>query len=482
MSQAGNINIRKQATISFAGNIVDTGISFLGLVAMAYVLGATGLGQYYLILAVVNVALFPITGLGQAVLKRGSEEPHDPAKIFGTGLSMAFLYVATIVVILAGIMISGVIPIRFGPNVIFAATTVFVTRAALTIQIDAYRGYGHTGYATLVDNAYGILQTILQLGVLVLGFEIFGLLAATTLATLVTVVGHYLVSVVSISRPQLSSARSLIAYGRWSVLSSGISTIYQRLPVLVLGFVGLDAAIGYYTSANRLLMLGSYVGGSLAPALMAKTSSQSGGETTGELFQEFRNVHHHVSILAVAFAFGSYALSEPLMATFFDMTDPLAATALVGLTFYHLIRTLTRVEYAFLDGLDMPELGTRSIAVGLVVQAVLIPVLLSLYEFIGIVIAIVLAHFVTLVIAQLVFWREFGTIPLPGGLIPQGVSGIVMFIVVEGVAGTLGIPSIFHLLAVIASGAIVYLGTLTVVDSGFREVAHVSFRDAREVL
>jgi len=40
MSQAEDINVRKQATLSFAGNLADTGISFFGLVAMAYILGA----------------------------------------------------------------------------------------------------------------------------------------------------------------------------------------------------------------------------------------------------------------------------------------------------------------------------------------------------------------------------------------------------------------------------------------------------------
>lgn len=478
MSKAGDINIRKQATISFAGTLADTGISFLGLVAMAYILGAAGLGQYYLILAVVNVALFPVNGLGQAVLKRGSEEGHDADEVYGTGLAMALLYAAFVLLVLAGIVTTDLVSIRFGPSIVFAAATLFVSRAVLNTQIDAYRGYGHTGHATLVDNVYGILQTILQLAVLALGFRIFGLLAATTVATLATVIGHYLVSVVSVSRPRLFVARSLIEYGRWSVLSSGVSTVYQRLPVLVLGYVGMDAAIGYYTSANRLLMLGSHVGGSLAPAVMAKTSSV----TSETMFDEFRKAHHHVSILAVALAFGSFALSDALMVTFFGMSDPLAAGALIGLAFYHILRTLTRIEFAFLDGLDMPELGTRSIAVSLAVQAILIPLSFSEYGFLGVVGAIVLAHFVMLMVGQTIFWAKFGTVPLPGGLLTQAVSGSLMFIVVEALAKVLGIPSVVHLLGIIGVGAVVYVGVLFVIDSGFREVVQSTVTDTKQTL
>lgn len=478
MSRAGSINIRKQATISFIGTLADTAISFLGLVAMAYILGASGLGQYYLILSVVGVALFPVNGLGQAVLKRASEDIHDADEVFGTGLAMALLYAIVIVFVVVGITTADIISIRFGSKIVFAASAVFVSRAILNTQVDAYRGYGHTGRATLVDNVYGILQTILQLGVLALGFEIFGLLSATAIATLATAAGHYFVSSVSVSRPRLSSVRSLNEYGRWSILSSGISTVYLRLPVLVLGFVGMDAAIGYYKSADQLLMLGSYIGGSLAPALMAKTSSL----TSEKMFEEFQNVHHHATILAVAFAFGGFALSDVLMLYFFDMSDPLAATALIGLAFYHIVRTLTRVEYAFLDGLNMPELGTRSMAVGLTVQAVLIPLLFLEYRFLGVVVAIILAHLVMLVMAQVIFREKFGTIPLPGGLITQGVSGSVMFIIVEALAGALGVPSIFHLLAIVAAGAVVYVGTLVTVDSGFRDVVQLTLVDAREAL
>jgi O-antigen/teichoic acid export membrane protein len=477
MSKAADINIRKQATISFAGTLADTGISFAGLIAMAYILGASGLGQYYLILAVVNVALFPVNGLGQAVLKRASEERHDASVVYGTGVVLALVYAAVVALATVGLVASDLVSIRFGTNIVLVAVTVFVSRAALNTQIDAYRGYGHTGHATLVDNVYGILQTIIQLGALALGLGIFGLLAATTVATIATFVGHYLVSVVSVSWPRLSVVSSLFEYGRWSVLSSGISTVYQRLPVLFLGFLGMDAAIGYYKSADQLLMLGSYFGAALAPALMAKTSSQTDNGSTESMFKEFKDTHHHVSLLAVAFAFGSFALADSLMTTFFDMTDPLAATALIILSFFHLVKTFSNLEYSFLKGLDMPELGTRSISVAFVVQAILIPTMFHFAGFIGIVTAIVISHTTTVLYAQAIFWNKFGMIPLPGGLFRQGLSGIIMFLAVEAAAIVIGISTVFHLLVIIALGGLVYISVLVFIDSGFRELAQSTLKD-----
>lgn len=481
MSQAGSINIRKQATISFVGNLADTAMSFLGVIAMAYILGASNLGRYYLILTVVNVALFPVNGIAKAVLKRGSEDTNDPSEVFSTGLVLAVLYCILVALIVFVARWIG-FPVQVSINVLLISMILFMSRSVLIVQIDAYSGYGHTGYATLVDNGYGILQTLLQLTVLALGFRIAGLLAATVIATVVTIVVHLLVSVVSISRPSVSTARSLFRYGRWSILSGGLSTAYNRLPILFLGYLGLEAEIGYYQAADRLLMLGSYVGTSLAPALMAKTSSRNSTGNADEMFSHFRQSHRHVSLLAVALAFGSFALSQPLMVTMFDMPSPLAAKALIVLTFYHIIGSLRHIEYSFLDGLDLPELNTKSIFVGLIIQAVLIPIMYSLYEFIGVLLSIVIAHFVTLLIAQVIFWNRFSTIPLPGGLLPQSVSGLVMFAAVKFFRSYVGISSVFVLVSVVAFGSIVYFSTLLLIDLDFRALAKSVFYDVtREI-
>jgi O-antigen/teichoic acid export membrane protein len=195
------------------------------------------------------------------------------------------------------------------------------------------------------------------------------------------------------------------------------------------------------------------------------------------MFKEFKDTHHHVSLLAVAFAFGSFALSDSLMTTFFDMTDPLAATALIILSFFHLVKALSNLEYSFLKGLDMPELGTRSISVAFVVQIILIPIVFQISGFIGIVVAIVISHTTTLLYAQVIFWNKFGMIPLPGGLFKQGLSGIIMFVTVEAVAMMVRISTVIHLLAIIALGGLVYITVLTLIDSGFRELAQSILKD-----
>lgn len=481
MSQAGNINIRKQATISFAGNLADTAMSFLGLIAMAYILGASDLGRYYLILSVVNVALFPVNGIAKAVLKRGSEDSNDPSEVFSTGLVLSVLYCVLIALIV--FMLRGFdIPVQLSLNILLISLALLVSRSVLIVQIDAYSGYGHTGYATLVDNGYGILQTLLQLSILALGFGIAGLLVSTVVATVITIVVHLLVSVISLSRPSLSIARSLFQYSRWSVSSAGLSTVYNRLPVLFLGFLGLEAEIGYYQAADRLLMLGSYVGASLSPALMAKTSSKTSMGSANEMLSDFRESHHHVTILAVALAFGGFALSEPLMLTMFDMASSLAAEALAILTLSHIIKSLTRIEYTYLDGLDLPELNTKSTFASLLVQSILLPIMYSHYGFIGVLLSIVISQSVSLIIAQIIFWERFSTIPLPGGLLTQSVSGLIMFVAVKLLRSYVGVSSVFVLVLIVVFGSIVYFSTLLTIDPTFRSLAKSVFQDFKRAI
>ena len=91
------INIRNQASISLAGNFVDAAISFIGLVVFANVLGADGFGKFYVLLAIVKVCLFPIAGIGQSIMKRGSERGLDPAVFLGGGLTYGGAYAVIVV-------------------------------------------------------------------------------------------------------------------------------------------------------------------------------------------------------------------------------------------------------------------------------------------------------------------------------------------------------------------------------------------------
>jgi len=273
----GFINVRNQAAISLGGNLADAAISFGGLVLIGNILGASGLGKFYVVLAIIKVAQFPVEGIGQSVMKRGSERGLDPATFLGTGFVLGGAYLLVIASAVGALYAIDPGILQYDVWIVVAALAVFASRIGFLIVLDTFRSHGQTGYATLVDNALGISETFLQAGLLVVGFEVAGLLAGTAITTVAASLAVLAVTGIEVGRPDLDALRSVWAFARWSVVTSGLGTVYDRLPVIVIGIVLGEAAAGVYTSARRLLLLGSYVGGSIAPALMVRASTSGGG-------------------------------------------------------------------------------------------------------------------------------------------------------------------------------------------------------------
>ncbi len=473
MSEDSSISIRDQASLSFAGNVIDAAISFLGLIAFAYVLGADGLGRFYLILSVVQVALFPLRGVGQAVMKRGSEAGMAPNEYFGAGLTVGGLYVSSVVAGVVGLY-------RFNPellgvpvDVLAAAASVFGVRALLILCIDTYRSYGKTGRATLVDNAMGIVETVLQVALLAAGLEITGLLAGTSIAGVFVGGGVFRFTPVGLAAPTRLHVKRLLSFAKWSVTNSGVSTLYDRLPVIVLGAIATEAAVGYYSSANRLLMLGSYVGGSVAPALMVKVSTKSSGSDSSNPFADLENASQYVAVLSIALAFGALAMPSALMTTFFgpDFSSVTAAQALVALSLYHVVNPFTTIAYSYIDGIDIPSYGAKATTVALVVRASVVGLFGGLYGLLGVIAAVIVSHLVLAAIAEFVIYRHGGGFVVPTKVVKQVASGALMYLIVSRIADTVALDSWVPVVLTVWVGGVVYVLSLLVADGRFREMS-----------
>ena len=475
----GIINIRDQASISMAGTLLDAAISFGGLILFANVLGANGLGKFYVLLAVVQVLLFPVQGVGQSVMKRGSERGHDPAEFLGGGLVYAACYAALVG---AGVVTALVVVpslLRYDATALAAAFSVLGSRIIFLLLLDAYRSHGQTGFATLTDNALGILETAVQSALVLLGHGVVGLLAGTTLATVTVSAALLAVTGITVGRPSRDTLGSIWEFARWSVVTSGLGTVYDRIPVLVAGFVLGNTVAGYYTSAMRLLMLGSYVGGAIAPALMVRASSTMATAGREKRLVDLRLSMQYASVLAVPLMFGSFALPRALMVTIFGSTFVGAGSVLIGLSLYHVANTYDTVTYSFFDGINRPDYTTKATAVSLAVRAVAIGALLAEFGVMGIVAAVVVSHAFHLAYAQVFLADEFGRPVVPTGVAYQFASGLLMWGVVEAVARFVPIVSWAHLVVVVGVGALCYGVGLSATDAQFRQISGAILSEAR---
>lgn len=469
------INIRNQATLSMIGTFLDAAVSFTGLVFFANILGAGGLGKYYVLLAVVKVSRFPIGGIGQAVMKRGSERELNTARFFGGGITYCVVYVIICGILLLTIAFIHLELLPYDPTLVGTTFSLFIVQLFYHLSLDTYRSYGKTGYAGLVDNLLGILETGLQVALLLTGFGVFGLLLGTTVMTALVTAGLLIFSTVTIGRPDLDVLRSIWRFGRWSVITSGLANVYGRLPLLLIGaLLGNDIA-GYYTSANRLLMLGSHVGASIAPALMIRASASNSSDDD---LSDLRLGMRYATILALPMFFGSLALSNALMVTAFGPTFAGTGPVLVGLSIYHVVNTYDTVTFSFFNGINKPEIPTKATAIALTFLAVGSSIALLNIGLLGVVAAVVFAHVVRVLIGEMVLQEMFGRVIIPTSAVRQIAASVPMFFAVVGLNQYIAITGWFRLCIIVGAGAVVYSAVLLVLDEYLRGMVRTIFSEA----
>lgn len=462
------INIRNQATVSMLGTFLDAAVSFLGLILFANILGAGGLGDFYVLLAIVKVSRFPLGGIGQAVMKRGSERELSTAKFFGGGIvyGIAYTTICGIAVLTIALIDIDIFP--YSPTLVVTAFCLFVVQLFYHLSLDVYRSYGKTGYAGLIDNILGILETALQVGLLLAGFGVFGLLIGTTVMTTLVTVGLLILSTVTVARPDIKVLRSIWRYGRWSVITSGLANVYDRLPLLLVGaFLGSNVA-GYYTSANRLLMLGSHVGSSIAPALMVRASAS---DSSAHNLSDLRLGLQYTTILALPMFFGSLALSNTLMVTAFGPTFAGTGPIIIGLAIYHIVNTYDTVTFSFFNGINQPEKSTKATAIALGVLSVGSAVAVLHMGILGVVTAVVFAHIIRVLVGEFMIREGFGRVVIPTGTVYQLAASIAMFVVVVGLNRYIAITGWFRLFVVVSVGAVIYTVILLILDEYLRGMA-----------
>jgi len=404
-------------------------------------------------------------GIGEAVMKRGSERDINPPTFFAGGIVYGIAYATLGGVILLTIALVDVELFPYPPMLVATAFVLFVIQIFYHLSLDTYRSYGKTGYAGLTDNVLGILETGLQVLLLFAGFGVFGLLVGTTVMTALVTVALLIFSTIDIGRPSVDILCSIWRYGRWSVVTSGLTNIYSRLPLLLIGaFLGNDVA-GYYTSADRLLVLGSHVGSSIAPALMVRASaSRSNDDDLSDLRVSMR----YGTVLALPMLFGSLALSNTLMITVFGPTFAGTGPVLIALAVYHVVNTYDTVIFSFFNGIGYPENSTKATAMSLAILAAGCIITVVEVGLLGVVVIVVIAHIFHFLVGEAMLRGIFGRVVFSTSAVRQLFSSIIMFIFVSVLAHYIDITGWLPLLIIVGTGAAVYSAVILVLDKYLR--------------
>lgn len=460
------------------GTLVKSTIAILGFastIVFTHFVTPRTLGGYFLILTLVAVAGRPLVGFGVACKKRYSEigaHRDELVTLLMAGTVLWTIFTAGGAALAAGWIqrYTGVAsaPVLF--VLLFASVETFKVVKQL---VD---GLGQLGVSTSLNLFRSTVALTVQVGLLVLGYDVAALAAGAAVAALVSVAVTLYTLDARLVWPTRATIRDVTGFARWTVPTETIGQVYSQLDILLLGLLVTPAAAGYYEVAFKLTAPAAFVSSLFGVGLMSVSSNlKSRGEAVRE---ELENSLAYSSILAVPLFFGVLAIGDPLVKTVYGRGYEGVTLYLAGLALYRVVRTQAAPLGGLVTGIDRPDANLKAVATTTLFNIVVGVWLISVIGPVGVVVGTVLAGALHYLILRYYVTTEIaGVTFVQRQLLQQVLAGLVMYGVVRGVWAVIGATAWLPVLAAVGIGGVTYATVLAAVSDEFREPAAATCRE-----
>lgn len=457
----------RTAAVYFVSQVVLSLAGFLATFFIARLLGASALGTYMVAVALLFWLKVPANGVRAAIEKRVSEGRER-----GEYLSAGFVAAATIAGVATalvlgfsdavnayvGASVSGILVLLVWSNVFFDSIA-----AGLTGQ----KKVAHEGVVRVLERV-GRLGG--QVGLILLGYGVSGLIVGHTLSLFVAGLVGLAVFDVRPKLPSREHLRSLADYGRYSWLGSLQSQMFGWMDTTVLAFFVASSLIGVYevawTLASTLALISVAVQQTLFPEL-----SDLGVD------ERYDRIHHYlnegfvfVGIFAIPGLFGAAVLGPDIL-RIYSPEFTRGATVLLVLIVARTIAAFGSQLLSAINAIDRPDVAFRINGAFVATNLLLNVVLISRYGWYGAAVATALSAALSLILGYYSLSTLIGRPRIPVAEIAREVAAsLVMTVVLLGLVGQVPRNHVVTVLLV-AVGAGVYTVVLVAISTRIRQKA-----------
>lgn len=404
-----------------------TGAKITGLVAFTIFiryLGTNEFGKYILWQALLGfTVIFSDAGITNAITKRISEGMRG--EIIASGLTIK----AGISLVLAVIILIGSKSINsyIGAELAVALIPAMLLHNILSVLTGVLRGEQRVSTAESVKVGGGAIYICTGIITILTGYGVWGLIMAKLVSEAAQSAAMYYLLSTKISVPTVETMKSLLAFGKFDFVASGIGTAgYQWIDTLFIGAVVGSGAVAAYEAAWRV-------------SLGVVVISQGTANVIFPIISELEESGNHTAIkehfsqaLAIGFlvvppaAVGAWSVGNQILSLVFDIPSEYSVgIVLVILVFARGFDALNDISGRFLMGLDKPKFIAVSVIVFLFMNVLLNYILVPSYGIFGAAIATSVAFasnallnymFLNRIIHVRFPWREFGIFTLSAGI------------------------------------------------------------------
>jgi O-antigen/teichoic acid export membrane protein len=466
------MRIGQTSFVVFISKLGGSAIGFLATIYFARVLGAEILGYFALALALVTWLTVPsgagVVSMGAAMKKRMSEG-EDSAEY----LTASLIIVGTIGLAVVGtvIVLGDYVNAYVGRPVASFVAGLLAVQLISEFTRDILSGERKVHISGLLTPVKISGQSLAKLALVVVGFELTGLLIGHAVGgLLVGIAGMYFVST-GVAQPQREHFESLFEYARFSWLSGLKNKSFDDVDVLVLGVFVPSALVGIYSVAwsiaTFLTLFDTAVSSAVFPEL-SKADSENSRNVVSKLINDSLT---YGGLIVIPGFFGSLILGERLLRVYGpEFTQ--GATVLWVLVLSSLLYGYQKQLMNALNAVDRPDIAFRINLSFIAANVVLNVILIYAFGYIGAAIATAMSAGFGLLLSFFAL-RSLLSFSIPLGEVARQLlaAGLMSGAVIAGLWAFEAIEfgyNIIVLLTLVSSGASIYFLALYGLSTEFR--------------
>lgn len=473
-----DVKIGVQALSGGAAKFFLLAIGFVGTVVFARVLGATGFGAFYILVHLENVIDRPLIGYSESAKKRMSEYGSDREKIYGAfyiGFAI-FNLIAIVGIFIFKRQINSYIGNEYAH---LFMVSLLVALSLQETMSNVYSSTGKVGFVTWVDSLRSLITIPLQIGLILIGLDLFGMVFGLVFASLVTPILIFYRLNITPKKPSSETFKSMFNYAKYSIPKSMVSYNFDKIALLAVGYYMSPEVAGYFGASVKLTTPALAIGMVASSVLMPKISNIT--SIGDDFYDDLYGVMSFSSVLAIPILFGALSMSNKIMVTVYGNEFAEAAKFLGLIALYRIIETRNAPLVNTIQGLDLPKYDMHSTYISFITMIVSGYLLIQEFGGIGAAIAIVIAGVVRYVCMSYFLGNKIDKIPhFTKPFLGQVVAGISMYIVLESVLRIINLADWYHTISLICVGGVVYFVILLVLSGYTRHtIKHVA-KDMKE--
>lgn len=417
----------KTALLHFLSQVAVSVSGFLATFVIARILGAEGVGVYALSLSLMVWVTLPIAGPRQAMRKRISEGVEQ-AEYFTSGVILVGL--PTLVVSALILVFNEQVNSYVGENVAVLIVAIVVTNSLFHILRRTLHGLKKVAYAGGVRATERVLRAIFQIGLMILGYEIFGLFFGHAFSLLVASALTLFFVELKPAVPRLRHFRSLLSYAKYGWSGNLKGRTFNWMDTIVLGFFVSSSFVGVYEVSWTLASFLVAVSNSISSTLFPEISELSVDEKKEEIHHYLNEGLVFTGVFLIPGLFGAIAVGEDLL-RIYNAEFTRGFYVLIILIAARAFDAYASQILSIIRAINRPDVALRIDLVFVSVNMSLNVVLVYLYGWHGAAVATLISGIVTLFAGYYSLSGLIGTPDVPYREIGKElVAGVAMFGVV----------------------------------------------------